>query len=273
LAWKTAQSRGASVETAFEKKLLRFVQDSLEAGRTRYLEGRGQGGNTITAGYALWTLALGGLPADRTTQMAADYLTTAHSESVHWRVTTSRPPSEASHFAATYVAIRAIQTYGSAENQPAIAKRFDAVRTGLLSRQANDTEDLVFRLGCLSLLDADRDEINRAARDLLKRQRTDGGWSQLAEGESDAYATGTALFMLFETGSLSRRDSAASRALRFLLSTQQPDGSWHVRSRSKPIQTYFETGFPHGKDQFISSAATGWAATALLLACPERVTP
>jgi hypothetical protein len=40
----------------------------------------------------------------------------------------------------------------------------------------------------------------------------------------------------------------------------------HVATRSKPIQTYFETGFPHGPDPFISSAATGWAATALGLA-------
>jgi hypothetical protein len=45
-----------------------------------------------------------------------------------------------------------------------------------------------------------------------------------------------------------------------------PDGSWLVRSRSRPFQTYFETGFPHGKDQWISSAATGWATAALALA-------
>ena len=51
---------------------------------------------------------------------------------------------------------------------------------------------------------------------------------------------------------------------------QRPDGSWHVRSRSKPFQTYFESGFPHGKDQFISMAATGWATTALALACPLK---
>ena len=35
------------------------------------------------------------------------------------------------------------------------------------------------------------------------------------------------------------------------------------RSRGFGFQPYFETGFPHGKDQFISSAATSWAAIAL----------
>ena len=51
--------------------------------------------------------------------------------------------------------------------------------------------------------------------------------------------------------------------MRFLLASQRADGSWHVRSRSRPFQIYFESGFPHGKDQFISVAASGWAAAAL----------
>ena len=56
--------------------------------------------------------------------------------------------------------------------------------------------------------------------------------------------------------------------MRFLLASQLADGSWHVRSRSRPFQIYFESGFPHGKDQFISVAASGWAATALALTLP-----
>lgn len=273
LAWKTAESRGLALDAGFERRVTQFVEDSLESGRARYLEGRGQGGNTITAGYALWTLALGDRSASETTALVADYLTTAHEDSVHWRVTTSRPPSEASHFSSTYVALRGLQAFGTDSQREAIRKRFDAVRQDLTTQPAKDTEDRVFRLGSLSLLAADSKEIDHAAAELLTTQHADGGWSQLEDGESDAYATGTALYMLFETGALGRRAAAASRALRYLLSTQLDDGTWHVRSRSKPIQTYFETGFPHGKDQFISSAATGWAATALLLACPEHVVP
>ena len=44
---------------------------------------------------------------------------------------------------------------------------------------------------------------------------------------------------------------------------QKPDGSWHVKTRSQPIQKYFESGFPHGQDQFISISATCWAVLAL----------
>ena len=57
--------------------------------------------------------------------------------------------------------------------------------------------------------------------------------------------------------------------MEFLLRTQCPDGSWHVKTRSKPIQTFFDNGDPHGPDQFISIPATAWATTALALALPE----
>jgi hypothetical protein len=46
------------------------------------------------------------------------------------------------------------------------------------------------------------------------------------------------------------------------------DGSWFVRSRTFPFQPYRESGFPHGKDQFISAAGTSWAVLAL-----SQVTP
>ncbi len=63
-------------------------------------------------------------------------------------------------------------------------------------------------------------------------------------------------------------DPSYRRGLAFLIRTQEADGSWHVTSRSKPFQTYFESGFPHGKDQFISIAATAWATAALVLGLP-----
>ena len=44
---------------------------------------------------------------------------------------------------------------------------------------------------------------------------------------------------------------------------------WLSKSRSHPFQTYFESGFPHGPDQFISIAGSGWATAALVLACPK----
>jgi hypothetical protein len=42
-----------------------------------------------------------------------------------------------------------------------------------------------------------------------------------------------------------------------------------VKSPSRPFQPYFESGFPHAPDQFISAVGSGWATAALVLACPR----
>lgn len=131
-------------------------------------------------------------------------------------------------------------------------------------------------------LDLERTVANVQQQFLLQTQNSDGGWSQLplseaAQGEagispankSDAYATATALYALSSSG-LSAQHTAYVRGLKYLLDTQQADGSWHVATRSKPIQKYFESGFPHGVDQFLSMQATCWAVMALVQPLPVR---
>lgn len=261
--------------TVDEKNLRQHVEhtlDFLKTGRENFLAGRGTGGKADTAGYALWTLEAAEAPASETTAAVTSYLLEWQKEDEHWSCTSRRPPSEASHITTTYLAARALQAYGTSEQQERIAERCDQVLKWLLTVESKDTEDLVFRLRALARLGADRQRIDLATRQLLERQRDDGGWSQTDALASDAYATGTALVALCEYGETSVDDPAYQRGARFLLNSQLPDGSWHVVSRSKPFQTYFESGFPHGKDQFISMAASCWAINALLLYCPTSAT-
>lgn len=63
----------------------------------------------------------------------------------------------------------------------------------------------------------------------------------------------TAFMAAVRAGSL---DSAYQRGVKYLLETQEPDGSWLVHKRAVPINEYFESGFPHGKFQFISYPGT-----------------
>jgi Squalene-hopene cyclase C-terminal domain len=98
---------------------------------------------------------------------------------------------------------------------------------------------------------------------LRNEQNRDGGWSQLRGLNSDAYATGQVLVVLHEAGSVRTDDPQYQRGVRYLLETQEPDGSWLVHKRAVPINGYFESGFPHGKFQFISYAGTCWATMAL----------
>ncbi len=267
LAIVTARSRGFAIDDALLRKNMEFIDAFLGTNRTGYQQGRGQGGQVATAGHALWTLELGSWQRNETTAAVTDYLLQAHRESTFWRATSQRPPSEGSPFTTSFLALRALQFYGSAEQQDRIAQRTRVVRDWLLRTPAKDTEDRVFRLWALKLAGAHPVEVQRAAQDLLGAQRFGGGWTQLEATPPDAYATGSALVALHEAADLAPSDPVYRRGIRFLLKTQLPDGTWHVASRSRPFQTYFETGFPHGKDQFISSAASAWATTALALAC------
>jgi hypothetical protein len=268
LALVTARSRGFPIAEEEVSRHLKHTAHFLDGNRERYLAGQGQGGQADTAGYALWTLELGGWKADATTAAVTEYLLRFSKDRDYWRVTSSRPPSEASSFTTTYLAVRALQTFGTPAQKERIDKRVGTAGAWLAKAPARDTEDRVFRLWALARLGGDSSQVQKAARELLQSQRPDGGWAQLDGKEADAYATGSALVALHQAAGVEAKDSAYRRGVKFLLDKQLPDGSWHVRSRSRPFQTYFESGFPHGKDQFISLAASSWAATALALALP-----
>ena len=99
----------------------------------------------------------------------------------------------------------------------------------------------------------------RATRGPTKRRRL----AQLPTLASDAYATGQAMVALEQAKAIRVSDLAFQRGVRYLLNTQLEDGSWYVRTRSLAFQPYFESDFPHGPDQWISIAASNWAAVAL----------
>jgi hypothetical protein len=269
LALATARERGFGYDAGHFERQIKFTAQFLEKNRQAYLEGRGQGGQVTTAGYALWTLDNGGWKPDETTAAVAAYLLAYQKDQDHWKSTARRPPSEQSPFTTSYVALRGLAAFGTADQKDAIRQRTEQVREWLLKTAPEDNEDRVFRLWGLRVAGAAEKDVQSAAADLQQKQRPDGGWSQLDETQSDAYATGSALVALHQAGNVSVEDPAWRRGLRYLISSQREDGSWYVASRSKPFQAYFESGYPHGKDQFISIAAGGWATTALALAFPR----
>jgi hypothetical protein len=270
LALTAARGRGFPLQEEFLKRQQEFITAFLERNRESYRQGKGQGGQVDTAGYALLALEAGGWKPDATTEAVVEYLLQRDEDRSHWRTTSRRPPSEISDFTPTYLAIRSLRKWATPEQKERATKRIETARGWLVKTPAKDTEDRVFRLLGLKAAGAGDEDVQSAADELTDAQRPGGGWSQTDALESDAYATGSALFALHEAGGLATADPVYRRGVEFLLRTQLADGTWHVRTRSKPFQAYFETGFPHGKDQFISSAATGWAATALALAVPGQ---
>lgn len=266
LAFHAARQRGFTVKDEDLKEQTDFVYDFLKRNKEKFKKGEGTGGQVDTAGYALLTIELGGHKPDDVTAAVAEYLLKYKADRDHWPAVSHRPPSEASHFTTTYLALRGLRVWGTNEQKDAIAKRVDSARAWLLKTPAKDTEDRVSRLLAMQESGVEENVIRAAANSLRILQRADGGWSQLDGGKSDAYATGSALFALHQVGGLKATDSAYERGLGFLLRNQLADGSWYIKSRSKPFQPYYESGFPHGNDQFISATASGWATAALAAA-------
>src|SRR5262249_16716083 len=141
LALTTARAHGFPAAAEDVPKHARFIADFLATNRANYLKGWGQGGQADTAGYALWTLEMAGCKPDDTTTAVAEFLLLRDQDRDHWRPSGNRPPSEASSFTTTYVSVRALQAFGTADQREEIEDRLSTVYDWLMRTPAHDTED------------------------------------------------------------------------------------------------------------------------------------
>ena len=262
-----ARSAGVPVDDQVARTQRASIASYLDVWRERALQGLGIPGDTDTVSYVLIGMAAEKHPPDPATDTLARYIKSRQSLDGHWRPVAHRPPLESSAIQVTAASLRALQVYAPRARRSEYETAIERAKEWLKQARAATTEDRAFQLLGLRWAGEDREILRRrAASDLLTEQRADGGWGELPSLASDAYATGQALVALKEAGALAATDPAYQRGVEFLLSTQLEDGSWYVRSRSIPFQPYFESGFPHGQDQWISAAATNWAAMALVVA-------
>lgn len=234
--------------------------------------GEGIGGRGLTVSYGLWALKLADWTPDATTAAMTAYLLKIQEDDGHWDVHVSRPPMEDSSETSTALAIAGLLAYATPEQKQSSDSAIAKAKTWIVGCTPKTQEDKASRLWALQLLSATPDEVNAARETVLAAQRPDGGWAQLDDMESDAYATGHTLYVLGLSG-MPAASPAYQRGVAYLLKTQRDDGSWFVKSRSKPIQVYFDNGDPHGRDQFISTPATCWALAALARGCEPTKPP
>jgi hypothetical protein len=222
--------------------------------------------------HVLAGLAAEDEPASRVTDALVHYLVLRQQKDGYWPQENYRPPDEASNFQFTALAIHGLRAYAPKGRKRELAGRIERARSWLQNTAPVDTTDRVFQLLGLGWAQADSETIKKVVTKLLAEQREDGGWAQLPTQASDAYATGLALYALNQGGGVAVEHPAYRRGALFLLRTQLADGSWFVPSRSFPVVEYSKSGFPHGRSQFISAAATCWATMALILTTPHVAT-
>jgi ankyrin repeat protein len=218
-----------------------------------------------TKGYTLFGFAAEDLPATEFTDSWVHHLSAIQGKDGQWFNNLPRPPIQTGDIGATALAVHALQRYPLPGQKAALAKQVDRARKWLWTARPQNNEGRVYQLLGLAWAGEPAGKLQPLAKALVAEQRSDGGWAQLPGTKSDAYATGQAVYALRVGAGIGSADPEIDRGRRFLLQTQLEDGTWHVRRRAFPFQPTMDSGFPHGRDSWISAAATSWAVLALSL--------
>ncbi len=268
MVMRLAQERGVPVDQALQREAVAKAYGFLTS-IDRAVQNTHLIDPSMDYGMSLLGAHDAGVPRSLTTALYARLLASRQKPDGRWITMDERPPQSHSVFTATAIAMRALQLYMPDRLRADADARVKHAREWLLANVPATTEDRVFQLRGLAWAGTDHATLARLAAPLLSQQHPDGGWAQLPGLESDAYATGEVLVALRETLQTPDTDRAWQNGLRYLQRTQLADGTWRVRSRMHEQRLvsppYFETGFPHGANQVISTMGTTWATAALLL--------
>ncbi|MEE2936526.1 MAG: ankyrin repeat domain-containing protein [Planctomycetota bacterium] len=266
----SARQRGIASNDQAWRQQIKLTSVELAKKRSVFLQRIKTGGAAHRFGYLLWGLSAADYPPDEFTDAACYELAGLQRLDGSWLSDAHRPPTEYSSITATAVALHAIDHYSPPGWRSSTQKRVARATNWLARQQPEHNAEKAFRLLGLHWGNAPKVQIATATRELLLDQSDLGGWAQRPGLAPDAYATGLTLYALQASGETATTTAAYQNGIRFLVSNSKPDGSWHVQSRSFKFQPYFESGFPHGPDQWISAAATGWSCLAMSKTLPTR---
>lgn len=265
-----ARHAGFSVDEQTEQQQIKLTSIDLQRNANLFRQRMKVGGASHRIGYLLWGLSVAGYPPDEITDAAHLELAGLQLHDGRWVSDGHRPPTEYSPITATAVAVRAISAYAPPGQFRHTQQRIRRATAWLSECDASANAEKAFRLLGLHWGGAGEDVMAAGTDELLNDQDPSGGWSQLPSMPPDAYATGLTLYALHTAGDLSVTHEAYRRGVQFLMRLREADNTWHVPSRSFGFQPYFESGFPHGHDQWISAAATSWACLALMEVCESN---
>jgi ankyrin repeat protein len=269
MAIGAARDRGWRIDPADEQTSQ--VLARLSADVTGLIQGQDRGGLPDTHLFTGTMMASLRMQPSRSTDALVHYLAAKQRRDGSWQGAGAiRPPIGDGNFSRTAMGIRTLVAYATPARRTEFEKRVDNAARWLATQTPVTTEDRVMQLLGLKWASAHTARRQILTRELIAMQRPDGGWAQTPHLTSDAYATGQVVYTLREIG-VPASDPVIQRGTAFLLRTQHADGSWHVKSRALKIQPYFESGFPHGHDQWISHSAAAWAVMALSMTGPEAV--
>jgi ankyrin repeat protein len=264
-----AKKQHASIDLASEQKLIAMVTHGDLPNGEIVWEALFHPEPVHSIGYLLFAYAAEDLPAGPNTDAMVHHLSVLQGADGQWYNNLPRPPIQTGDIGATALAVHALQHYPLPGRKNQLAAQVQRARQWFWTVKPENTESRAYQILGLAWAGEPTAQLRPLAEALVAEQRADGGWAQLPAMTSDAYATGQTLYALRVGAGLKKSDTTVERGLRYLLATQLDDGTWYVRRRSFPFQPTMNSGFPHGRDSWISASATSWAVMALGL--PEEV--
>ena len=159
-------------------------------------------GDPAISSYILIGLDAEHYKADLNTDAVAMFVRSRQMPDGRWAFgTDGRPPLCADgDIATTVLSMRALQLYPPVIESAEYQKAVERAAAWLANAQPRTYDDRGWRLLGLAWTGKNKIAIQKAMRELLDVQRSDGGWSDLASTESTAYGTGKALVALQAAG-------------------------------------------------------------------------
>lgn len=174
------------------------------------------------------------------------------------------PPFFESDEVATRLAWLALAPLATASAEDAQTYRISLTRAEewLKAQQpAQTTQTAVLRLVMTLQSSAPPEDVRAAVNGLIALQNADGGWSQLPDRPSDAYATGQVLYALCLT-EVAPDAEPILKGVQFLIRTQRDDGSWPMTRRTQTDEPPSQNMIP------ITYFGSAWATLGLMRSLP-----
>lgn len=272
-AFNEAKQRGYAVKAEMLADMAtwskeRFLGPALEKPR-----GKERGYNTVSLAAVYLALTAEAVPNQKSLsldelQRIADYLTRYQEADGSWErpplwAGSPAPPVMDSHETWTLFATLALGQFVSPDpNTPSAARDSQKKAAEWLSKTkpADTTQATSLRL-LVAARGASTPKLQPEIDQLLGRQNIDGGWGQVKNLPSDAYATGQALYALSVAG-MTRERREIQAAVSFLVDNQKPDGSWPMTPRAHPGKNPAKNAVP------IIYFGSAWATLGLLRTMP-----
>lgn len=165
-----------------------------------------------------------------------------------------RDKAETTNVGTAWIAVALFDYRESADVKASFSKAIKHLDT---VSDATSAEWFVARL-LLAVKQKDVTQIEAMIDRLIATQNDDGGWGWILNQESDALATGMVLYALNQSG-VDPKQERISKAVQFLTSSQNDDGSWDVK------------GTKNAKKDRVEETSTYWGTTWAVIALLEFV--